>query len=921
MMTVDIPWRSRARSGAALSSIVLGASLFSFAGIAQAQTTDGTEERRADQQTVQDRPSDIVVTGTLIRGVAPAGSNTISVSDEDISLSGVIDSNALLTTLVPQSEGFMDVGMLQPGRGGNNTAGLPRVPVVRPSLRNLGDSFQGSGSPTLVLLDGHRIVPAGVEQSVVDVGVIPSGILERTEIVLDGTSAVYGSDAVGGTINYIPRKRFDETRVAVTYGAADDYYSVSADVTTGVNWEGGGIGFGYSFGKNSDLLIGDREWTIPRNYLEGGHLTSLACDGYGHITIGARRFITTTLEEGTDWCELGYATSVQELERHSGFVTFSQDLTERLRFELDGFYSQRTAHANGGPFTSSVRVPVTNPYFRSIPGVPDQTQTVAFSWGPVFGNEAQDTTTKLRIGQVSPTLLYDLGGDWQVRLMGSYGKSKVTVDQQRIDTALVNTLVNGTTSATAINPYDIAATQQQTLFGSLLWNDLRDGIHTFYQARTVADGPLFSMPGGEVRVAIGAEWNKTKFKRRVTDASTHIRGDYTGASVSNEALFAEVNVPFFGPENAMPGVQALNLSVSGRYDHYSRTGGTFNPKVAATYKPVDWASIRGSWGKSFRAPNAVDRLGASANVLQCSAPDGLSPGCRNIGNFFSVPDGAMLDPTRPNVILSLSGTNPELKPETSTNWSIGADIRPPVVPGLTLSATYFNIKFRNQIRFPPININDAIAGAPDTVFVNPTPAEIDGLASLAPGGETIAQFVRDSGYNVVYVRDFTITNLAETEVSGLDATANYTYPTGFGSIDATFNGTWQLTNRVKATPGAPAIDQLRIDTPIFRMSASLGATVGNFLARVTLQHRSGFDVDPEPTRDPSQTHIASYQIVNTAFRYNVNGSGPLAQNLALTLVINNVLDDAPPISRTTSGSSANGSTLGRFVQFGIEKAF
>src|SRR5690606_10324186 len=95
----------------AVSAIACAMSLIAVVGTAQAQDTAG------QQQNTEDRTnSDIVVTGALLRGVAPAGSNTISVSDEDISLSGVVDSNALLTTLVPQSEGFMDVGVLQPGR-------------------------------------------------------------------------------------------------------------------------------------------------------------------------------------------------------------------------------------------------------------------------------------------------------------------------------------------------------------------------------------------------------------------------------------------------------------------------------------------------------------------------------------------------------------------------------------------------------------------------------------------------------------------------------------------------------------------------------------------------------------------------------------------------------------------------------------
>jgi iron complex outermembrane receptor protein len=924
--------RRRLNGSAGLSAIAASLALVTSAGTAHAQTptTGGAKQEIAeaaneDAQEKGESGKEIVVTGTLIRGVAPAGSNTLDVSSQDVKLSGVVDSNALLTQLVPQSEGFMNVGQEQPGRGGNNVNGLTRVPVVRPSLRNLGDSFAGSGSPTLVLIDGHRVVPAGIEQSVVDVGAIPSGILERTEIVLDGTSAVYGSDAVGGTINYIPRKRFDETRVSATYGFADDYYSVSADITTGVKWNGGGLGLGYSFGKNSNLLVGDRDWTIPHNYLEGGHLTSLACEGYGHITVGTgsatRRFLTTTLQEQTNWCELGQATVVQELERHSAFVTFSQDLSDRIRFELSGFYSQRNTEANGGPFVTNLTIGSTNPYYIQVPttatGV---SQQVATNWAPIYGIDAQWTTTSLKMGQISPTISIDVGADWQVRVMGAYGKSKVTVSQNKLDSVLLNNLIKGTTLSTAINPYDIAATQQQSLFGNLTWQDRRDGIHDFYQARVIGDGPLFAIGGGDVRLAVGAEWNKTSFRRRVTDQSTHLISDYTSDSVTNEAVFAELNIPLVSSANETAGVHSLSISASGRYDHYDGTGGTFNPKLAVTYEPVSWFGIRGNWGKSFRAPNAVDRLGASANVLKCSS-NATYPGCQNIGGFFVVPTGVTLDPDKPNVLLSLAGTNANLKPETSTNWSIGIDLRPPVVPGLQASATYFNIDFRNRIGFPPTNVNTALVSAPDQVTLAPTVAQINAFASQAPNGQLIAQQVIDGGYNVLYLYDVSVTNLASSKVSGIDTSVRYQHQTGFGSIDASFNGTWQLTNNVQVTPLAAVTDTLRVDTPIFRMSATVGATIGNLRAQLTFQHRSGYDVDPSATRDPAQTHIDSYELWNAAFRYDVNGSTPLTDNLGISVVINNIFNSAPPIDLTSSGSTTNGSTLGRYVQFGIDKAF
>lgn len=937
-MKKDISELAFMKSSAGLSAMALALALASFAGAAHAQTPvpppGGAEEQAEDidqKAEAEGRDSrDIVVTGTLLRGVAPAGSNTLEVSNQDVKLSGVTDSNALLTQLVPQAEGFMDLGRMQPGNGGNNAAGLTRVPVVRPSLRNLGDSFQGSGSPTLVLIDGHRVVPAGIEQSVVDIGAIPAGILDRTEIVLDGTSAVYGSDAVGGTINYIPRKRFDETRFSINYGAAADYYSVSTDLSTGWKWNTGGIGFGYSFGKNSDLLVEDREWTIPHNYLPGQNdrLTSLACDSNSHISFGTgvnqRNFLSTTLAEQANWCEPGKATVVQAIERHSAFLTFSQDLSDRVRFEVSGFYSQRLAVANGGPFTSALTVPSGNPYYPShnitTGGFSGANQTVHFTWAPIYGNKAQRTETNYKMWQVSPEISVDLGGDWQVRLMGAYGKSHVTVDQVKMDSVLLNNRVRATSFATAINPYEITQTQNPALLDGLLWVDHRDGIHNFYQANAIVDGPLFTMPGGEVRVALGAEWNKTSFRRRVTDQNTFVVSPFTSASVINKAVFGEVNIPFVSSQNSSPLIHALRLSVSGRYDHYDNTGGTFNPKIAATYEPVEWISIRGSWGKSFRAPNAVDRLGSSANVLQCSSNADVAF-CRNIGAFFAVPTGMDLATDRPNVLLSLAGTAANVKPETSTNWSVGMDLRPPFIEGLQINANYFKIDFRNQIRFPPNNVNDVLAGAPHLVILQPDASEILAFAQGAPGGNVLAQQVIDAGYNVLYTFDSSITNLASAQVSGVDATVRYVRPTGFGSIDLAFNGTWQLTNKAQATQLAPVVDVLRQGTPIFRMSATAGATIGNFRAQVTFQHRSGYAVDPAVTRDPAQTHIDSYQLWNAAFRYAVNGESAFTKDLAFSLVINNIFNSAPPINRTSTGSTTNGSTLGRFIQFGIEKAF
>src|SRR2546423_1303266 len=120
-------------------SVLAGSSMLVIATTlaAQAQTTQ--------QKSAAADIEEVVVTGTLIRGIAPVGSNVIGISRQDIESSGLIDTNALLAQMVPQSRSFMIIQ--QPGNG--STLGLPRIPVIRPNLRNLGDEFSGSGSPTL----------------------------------------------------------------------------------------------------------------------------------------------------------------------------------------------------------------------------------------------------------------------------------------------------------------------------------------------------------------------------------------------------------------------------------------------------------------------------------------------------------------------------------------------------------------------------------------------------------------------------------------------------------------------------------------------------------------------------------------------------------------------------------------------------
>ena len=162
---------------------------------------------------------EILVTGTLIRGAAPTGSDLVTVSRDVIEASGVTTTAELLAT-VPQITSFNTTPV-----GSSNFS----QPITPPNLRGIGLG----ATATLVLVNGHRMVGAGVLQTIPDPSAIPTSAIERVEIIADGASATYGSDAVGGVINMILRKDFDGFETTAQYGYGDGFDTMDFNTVFG----------------------------------------------------------------------------------------------------------------------------------------------------------------------------------------------------------------------------------------------------------------------------------------------------------------------------------------------------------------------------------------------------------------------------------------------------------------------------------------------------------------------------------------------------------------------------------------------------------------------------------------------------------------------------------------------------------------
>src|SRR5690242_9226876 len=190
----------------------------------------------------------VTVTGTSIRGVATVGSNVINVGQQDIKETGAQTVADVLVN-VPSI-----TGMGSAGQGENHTS------YYQPTIHQLGSSLSNS---TLVLIDSHRAPAGDTNHPVVDPNIVPTIMLERVEVLADGSSSTYGSEAIAGVINFITRKKFDGILFNAQAGFMDGQQSEQGSFLVGTTGEKSSVLFAYQYSHKGQLLSSDRPFTFP----------------------------------------------------------------------------------------------------------------------------------------------------------------------------------------------------------------------------------------------------------------------------------------------------------------------------------------------------------------------------------------------------------------------------------------------------------------------------------------------------------------------------------------------------------------------------------------------------------------------------------------------------------------------------------
>lgn len=864
------------------------------------------------QEAAEIEPKDeIVVTGTLIRGIAPGGSQTIGVDEEAIAAIGAANTSDLLSS-VPQGGTFNEfVGV----RGTSNFA----LSVNRPTLRYLGNTG-GATNSTLLLVDGHRMPGMGVKQTTPDLDAIPASAISRVEIVTDGGSSTYGSDAVGGVMNIITYKDFDGVDAKASYGFGDEYSLANASIIAGKSWDGGNAYFAYDYSWHDEIYGGDRAWSQNLDWIAtqaaGSPVgLSVACPD-PNINFGSNRFGFPGLGPANrcDSSELG--TIYPRESKHSALASLLLDNGGPISFAVKAFYVNRETISDGGPLitTSAITIPATSPFYQPVPGQTGN-QLVTFDFSPVFGNHTKLRTSLESYG-ITPTIKADIGSGWELNVLAHYGVGK-SVFRGQLEPNLAP--IRTAAAAGTFDPFNLTAGTNSAALAAAIDNfRFGRGRNELVDIRAVVDGSLFDLPAGTVKTAFGIEFMNEDYVGNnainLTAAAVAALGNEQ-ASRTVKSAFGELNIPLLGGN--MGGIEDLSVTLSGRYDDYSDFGDTFNPKIGVNFAPFDWLRFRGNWGEAYQAPGISDIALATDNrlvPLPLSVRPFLKPGLPANGR---------------TLLAVLGGTVTPLQPQTAKTWSVGGDIEPPFIRGLSAGLTYYNIQLKGAIAGYPIFLPSFYADFPEQVASYDQgdaalQAKIDEFISLVPDGQNVFNAQFPGGLGSIYaVMDGRTANLGEIRTDGLDFYLRYNTDTSFGSVFADVSGTYILSFKNRSNPAADLVEQSNTNTVLLRVSSTIGADIGNLRAQVTWKFTDGFKTVPSAS-NLQQERIADFHVFNAFFKYDLPSDSNILQDTSLTLNVDNVFDQDPPLYRGASNSlfgSFWAFTLGRVVKLGVRKKF
>ena len=887
----------RKKVAAALACIAgVGGAMAMSGALAQAVNPDVPSNTRPEA-----RPDiRVEVTGSNIKRVEGEGALPVTViTREQIDKSGATTPMELLQQIsANNSVGAVNI---------SNSVGATTLSAQTASLRGLG------GGRTLVLINGHRIEGfPGEIQGVqgVTLSSIPFNAIERVEILKDGASAVYGSDAIAGVINFITRSDYTGAEVTGFYGAptrggGGEQWQGSASAGAGDlakdRWnffisgqyneqrplDQASRQFSNSSYRPEIGLIGVSSNTFPGNVLfpgAGRHVVNnssgTAVIGNSPETCGQHNIFVNDDILGTNcFYDPSHDKGVEMIPEDKSYSFFGSgkfQINNDWQLYGQGLYtheetrliiqpgpiSSAISYGPGGDLAAQITLQPTSPFYphnlAAGFGVDGQPLDVRYR---TFDNGNRDQTDTNEHWQgilgVKGSMF---NWDWDGSVFYAEGTTVEHLNSGFQDYRLLLPLLNsGTVNLFGPNTPDIVNQLRATNFVG----DTISGRSKNYGAQVKTSGEIWKLPAGPLAMAVGLEARKEELTQNMAEGiqSGFITG-YGGEikNVSGErkqwAAFTEFNIPV---------VKTLEADVAVRYDHYSDFGSTTNPKYSLRWQPTRTLLVRGSYGTGFLAPSLYQLF--TPNIAGLSQPGLTDPVRCPITNDQTFDCNAQF-----NVLF---GGNPNLKPEKSEQTSAGVVFEP--IPNVSMSVDWFKI-----------NLTDAITNGISPITI---------LGDLAQFGGLVT---RDATGHISSILQ-TYINLGTVKIEGFDLEGHYRTPTtSWGRISLDGSGTYYTKYDNQQNDGSfvsqigTAYQQVVTGiTPRWKQYVSATWDLGPWSATIANTYQTSY-IDQQTDLDGNLRKVGSLSL------WDLQGSYTGFKNLKLTLGVKNLFDTNPPVSNQQS---------------------
>lgn len=753
---------------------------FRVAQVDQGQTSSPSTVAKQDEQASKQKAAvleEVVVTGTRLKLRTSEGPQDVKVyTREQIEQSGQTTAADFLNTLPQVSVSSTENGFQT--FGGASTVQLHGLPI----------------GTTLVLINGRRIESvSGLEQgfNLFDLNSIPLSAVERIEVVSEGSSAVYGSDAIAGVVNVILKSQFEGAEATIKHGWASGTDETSSSISWGHRWSAGSISFIGTLQNRSELQGSERSITaiggpniqIPTCPLGNVFsvdgttpLPSLGGATFAAVPVGSAGKPTLQTFAGTagklNQCGSLFSSNsfIPATHRQGFLASGNYHLSSSTELFVELMYSRNHQENDlgvpelfGEPFFQSFTVGASNPFnpFGETVGI---SKTVTGLGDNAF---LVNTTFYRALMGARGSLV----NDWTWEVAGwQASDSDRGAESKLLSPPLLQAALNSADPSVALNPFIDGPLGSLQMLQSLRGQDrVAKSISKTLSANGYVRGPILHLPSGPIEVVVGSEYDRDSLYTNVDNPDF---GFPIGSSIfhrANYAVFGETRIPILANHANAATADTLAITVAARYDNYQNVGSKTTPQCAAEWRPIDTFLVRGTYGKAFKAPS----------LSQEYAPAVVSS------------PGPVVDPLRGNQVdlaSIVTGGNLHLRPETGRSKTLGLVYVSKAIPDLQLSVTHWSVDENSSIQVIDFQ----------TLINN---------ENLFPGDVIRASSCAGSAPCPITQVNATFVNFGEIKVAGLDYGLSYKYLSDFGQVTSSASVTQTYHYSAALQPSLPATDR------------------------------------------------------------------------------------------------------------------